>query len=229
MKSQLLIPAGGMGTRLGMGCPKALAPLAGKPMLVRTLERFVALGLAHDAVIVVPPDHVAGFASALAQAFPSAAFTFVEGGPERQISVSNGFAALADDTEIVAVHDAARPFVPPESVRAAIDAAAETGAATVAIPSADTILVEDGDGMLAETPDRQRLWACQTPQVFRTRVIREAHASASEADLICTDDATLVRRHGGPVRLVEGSRMNFKVTTPDDLALAEAIIARGLA
>lgn len=229
MNAQLLIPAGGMGTRLGAGCPKALVPLGGRPMLVQTLERFVPLGLVNNAVIVVPPDHVAGFANVLAQAFPSAAFTFVEGGAERQMSVSNGLAALAPETDMVVIHDAARPFVPAASVRNALSAAAACGAATVAVPSADTVLVDDGDGMLVDTPDRQRLWACQTPQVFRVSAIRDAHGAAARTDLTCTDDATLARHHGAQVRLVEGSRLNFKVTTAEDLALAEAVIARGLA
>ncbi|GMV90385.1 MAG: 2-C-methyl-D-erythritol 4-phosphate cytidylyltransferase [Candidatus Hydrogenedentota bacterium] len=225
---QLLIPAAGMGQRLGAGRPKALIQLAGQPLLIWTLSRFDALGLADGAVIVGPPESRAEMEQALTAAFSEYRFTWADGGSERQISVCNGLDALRPDTEIVVIHDAARPFVPESAIRASIEAAREFGAATVAIPSIDTILVGDDDAFLVNTPDRARLWACQTPQTFRVSVIREAHAKAGEEDHLGTDDATLVRRSGGRVKLVQGSPLNFKVTTREDLALAERVIAGGL-
>lgn len=226
---QLLIPAAGMGLRLGAGGPKALIELAGKPLLVRTLWRFDALGLAHDAVIVGPGECREQFLDLLDTAFPDFGFAWADGGAERQLSVANGLNALATDTEIVVIHDAARPFVPEDAIRASIDAAREFGAATVAIPAIDTVLVGDADAFLVDTPDRTRLWACQTPQTFRVEVIREAHQRASREDHLGTDDATLVQRSGGRVKLVNGSPLNFKVTTPEDFALAERVIEGGLA
>jgi 2-C-methyl-D-erythritol 4-phosphate cytidylyltransferase len=98
----------------------------------------------------------------------------------------------------------------------------------VAIPSIDTILIEDGEGLLKETPDRRQLWACQTPQVFRTEIIRRAHERAVTEAMEVTDDATLVKRCGYPVQLIEGSPLNFKLTTPTDLQIAEALIEKGL-
>lgn len=229
MKAQVLIPAAGLGTRLGTPGPKALLDLCGEPMIVHTLRRFAPLGLAETAVIVVYPEHEAALSAACQAAFPTARFRFVHGGAERQESVARGLDALDADTEIVAVHDAARPFVPAAAVQAALETAAAGGAATVAIPSADTILVGDDAGYLVDTPDRSRLWACQTPQVFRVEVLRAAHAHALAAGATATDDATLAQRAGYPVRLVPGSALNFKVTVAADADLARAVIEKGLA
>jgi len=224
-----MIPAAGMGLRLGCEGPKALIDIAGKPLLVRSLERFQPLGLVDGAVIIIPAGYESAFASVLAIAFPSARFSCVEGGAERQLSVSNGLDALDPATEIVAIHDAARPFVTAASVSESIEAAAQYGAATVAVPSIDTILVGDPDSFLIDTPDRARLWACQTPQTFRVPVIREAHSAANAASYLGTDDATLVQRTGHKVKLVRGTPLNFKVTTPEDLALACCVVEKGLA
>ncbi|GMU94039.1 MAG: 2-C-methyl-D-erythritol 4-phosphate cytidylyltransferase [Candidatus Hydrogenedentota bacterium] len=225
---QLVVPAAGMGTRLGGMGPKALIDLAGKPLLCRTLSRFEALGLLHTAVIAAPSTHRREFEEVLTEHFPVARFTLVEGGPERQDSVNNALVALDSSTEIVVIHDAARPFVRRESVMASIEAAAEYGAATVAIPAIDTILVGDRAGFLVETPERSALWACQTPQTFRVDVLLEAHRRAKQERQSATDDATLVRRMGRNVKLVMGSPLNIKITTPQDLELARRIMEGGL-
>jgi len=226
---QLLVPAAGKGQRLGADRFKALIPLAGKSLLVHTLARFDPLGLLDDAVIVGPPTHRDEFFKQLNAEFPGYGFHWADGGSERQVSVCNGLDVLNADTEIVVIHDAARPFVTAEAVHASIAAARQYGAATVAIPAVDTILVGDNESFLVDTPDRSLLWACQTPQTFRVSVIREAHAKASKEDHLGTDDATLVLRTGGRVKLVLGSPLNFKVTTPEDRALAERVIEGGLA
>jgi 2-C-methyl-D-erythritol 4-phosphate cytidylyltransferase len=229
VKAQLLIPAAGMGTRLGTGGPKALLDLCGEPMIVHTLRRFEPLDLVHTAVIVVHPGHEAAIAEACSQAFPGARFRIVHGGAERQESVLRGLDALDPGTTIVAVHDAARPFVSPASVKQSIEAAEHCGAATVAIPSTDTILIGDEHGFLVDTPDRSRLWACQTPQTFKVEVLRKAHQAALSNGHAVTDDATLVQRAGGRVQLVRGSTLNFKVTMPEDADLARIVIEKGLA
>lgn len=226
MRVQVVIPAGGLGQRLGKPLPKALVPVAGIPLLVRTLLVFESLKLARDAIVVVPENYRDAFRDALLPHFPEV--RLVDGGEARQDSVRLGIAALDSDTKICVIHDAARLFITPEAIQSAIDAAAEMGAATVAIPSVDTILVEDGQGYLKETPDRRQLWACQTPQVFRTEIIRSAHERAVEEALEVTDDATLVKRCGHPVKLIAGSPLNFKLTTPTDLQIAEALIEKGL-
>lgn len=229
MNLQLLIPAAGSGTRLGGALPKALVDVCGKPLLVRTLSRFEPLDLVDNSIVTVPEAYCEQFDHVLRHFFPSYSINLIPGGTERQISVANGLAALDDDCEVVVIHDAARPFVPRDAIEGSIRAAADCGAASVAIPSIDTILVSDADGYLVETPDRRSLWACQTPQTFRVEVIREAHAWAKKKDVVATDDATLVRRAGGRVKLVMGSPANMKITTPHDMVLAESVIKEGLA
>lgn len=229
MKAQLLLPAAGLGTRLGCAGPKALVPLGGTALVARTLARLAPLGLLEGAIVVVTPGDRDAFTRALDEAFPGARPRIVEGGAERQDSVANGLDALDPDTGVVVIHDAARPFVPLDAVRASIAAAMDCGAATVAIPSIDTILQADADGYLEQTPERRLLWACQTPQTFRVGVIRTAYARARAEGFLGTDDATLVRRAGGRVLLVPGAPLNFKITTPDDLRLAECVVREGWA
>jgi len=225
----VLLVAAGSGSRLGSPGPKALVALGQAPMLVRALQRFEGTGVQPPAVVTAPRDHIDAFCRVLESFVPHWTANVVPGGAERQESVALGLDALESDTEIVAIHDAARPFVARASIEASLAAAHAMGAATVAIPSTDTILVDDGYGELESTPDRGRLWACQTPQTFQVEVIRAAHAAARKQGLAATDDATVVRATGGRVRLVMGTPLNFKVTTPADLALARSVIQQGLA
>lgn len=226
MKTQLVIPAAGMGRRLGLDMPKALAPLAGKPLIAVTLERLLAVGFDAPVLIAVPDGCEARFQEALAGL--GAAVLFVAGGAERQQSVRGALDALDADTALVAIHDAARPFVPVAAAQAAIAAAREHGGATLAARTADTILVDNGAGFLEATPDRGHTWACQTPQVFQVDIIRRAHALASDQGLSFTDDATLARHAGCPVKLVDGGRGNYKITTMDDFLFATYLLERDL-
>jgi 2-C-methyl-D-erythritol 4-phosphate cytidylyltransferase len=155
-------------------------------------------------------------------------FIILPGGTERQESVSLGLDALDTTTDVCVIHDAARPFVLPESVSDSVVAAAQFGGATVAIPSTDTILEADADRNLSFTPERSRLWQCQTPQTFRISVINRAHQWGRDHGIAVTDDATLVKLSGGTVRLVMGSESNFKITSAMDLQRAEWMIAQGL-
>lgn len=215
-----------MGRRLGAPRPKALAEIANEALIVRTLGRFDALGLIDDAVVVHPPGFEENFRSVLQEAFPRSRVHLCEGGEERQESVSRGLALVDPQADFVIIHDAARPFVELETILAAIRAAEETGAATVATPAVDTILEDDGSGHLARTPDRKHVWACQTPQVFRLDVIRAAHARAARDGASFTDDATLVHTYGGRVRIVPASARNFKITTEEDARHAEYLYRR---
>ena len=228
MKTQLLIPAAGQGQRLGCNGPKALVSLAGKALLLHTLERFFAMDLLREAVIIVPPESEDLFRGVVESAYPDMGLGCAAGGAERQESVARGLAMLDPATDIVIIHDAARPFVAVESVRESITAAEACGAATVALPVTDTILQGDAGGYLESTPPRERMWACQTPQTFRVEVIRAAHAAAVAEGYLGTDDASLVRRNAGKVKLVKGNPMNFKITTPADLAIAERLFEDGL-
>lgn len=224
---RLIIPAAGTGARLGRPEPKALVPVAGIPLIVRTLNAFAPVGLLDTALVVHPPQFRDAFEDALQAAFPGTGAQLVEGGRERQDSVRIGLDQINDDrVELVVLHDAARPFILLATIQEAIAAAQAHGGATVATPAVDTILQSDIDEMLVATPDRTRLWACQTPQVFRFKPFREAHQRAHAERRYFTDDATLYKHYGGRVKIVQGSPENRKITTEEDLHYAEYRLGR---
>ena len=197
-----IVPAAGAGERLGADVPKAFAVLGGRPMVEWSLE--VLRQVCDRVVVAVPPDRVEP---------PD----FVAGGATRSESVRNALAA-APEASVAVVHDAARPLVTVELVRRCVDALEEgVDGVIAAVPVTDTVKeVEHGD--IVRTPDRGRLWAAQTPQVFRAEALRSATGEA-------TDDASLVEAMGGKVRVIEGMRENFKVTTPLDARVAEMLLA----
>lgn len=223
MSARCVIVAAGLGTRMGAPVPKALIDVAGRPLLARTLERMASSHCFDAPPLVTYP---AGYESAFRRCLGDSGLeaTLIPGGAERQDSVRLALASLPPDIELVAIHDAARPFVPISSVEDSLEAAREYGAATVAIPVTDTILEADGEAFLVNTPERARLWACQTPQSFRYSVILEAHHRAAQEGFLGTDDASLVRRMGGAVKLVMGHAYNIKITRPEDLIWARAIV-----
>jgi 2-C-methyl-D-erythritol 4-phosphate cytidylyltransferase len=218
-----LIPAAGFGTRFHEGGPKALVLLRGKPMLLHALERLAASGRLKSAVIAVSPGHEDALRKALANA--PVPYTLVEGGVTRRESVARAFAAARFESEddLVLVHDAARPLVDPAEVTAVVDAAEKTGAAIAGYSIVETIKRVHG-GAVVETVPRGDLFAATTPQVFRASLFRSA--VAKEGGPEATDDAELVERTGGLVTVVLTSRWNIKITYPEDLAWAEAFLAR---
>nr|WP_221522225.1 2-C-methyl-D-erythritol 4-phosphate cytidylyltransferase [Kitasatospora kifunensis] len=233
-----VVPAAGRGERLGPGAPKALRELGGAPLLVhavRALARSRAVGLV---VVAAPPQGVAEVLGLLdSHGLDGKDIRVVAGGATRQESVRLGLAAIPDATEIVLVHDAARPLVPVEVVDAVV-AAVRAGAEAVvpAVPLADTVKrvrpVPAGEPEpVLDTPDRASLRAVQTPQGFRRQVLVEVHAKALAEEAeggspVVTDDAGLVEHYGGQVVVVPGHEEAFKVTRPLDLVLAEAVLAR---
>jgi 2-C-methyl-D-erythritol 4-phosphate cytidylyltransferase len=219
-----IVPAAGGGTRLSGPVPKQYLSLTGVPLLTRTLQALWASGAVTSLILVIPPGHEARCRAEIQKPFGVHVDAVVPGGADRQASVYAGLLQIPPATEIVLVHDGARPFVTPEIVRAAVAAAAEVGAAVAAIPVTDTIKVAAADGRVLETPARGRLWAAQTPQAFRAPLFLEAHARALTEGFRGTDDSVLVERLGRPVCLVPGSPENFKVTTWEDLPVAEEIL-----
>ena len=223
----LIIPAAGLGTRMGQR--KALMPLDDRPIIVHTLERFLPLAERLGAVVVVAhPDDIdqaERVLEPLGGGFDSLAV--VPGGARRQDSVRAGLEAAPPDLELVAIHDAVRPFVSPSTVAAALETAAQVGAAIVAAPMKPTVKRVEESRVVA-TLDRQRLWCAQTPQVFRRDLLLAAWQAAERDGLEVTDDAQLLEHIGHPVAVVPGSDLNIKITTPEDLALARAILAAGL-
>jgi len=218
-----IVPAAGGGSRFGGPLPKQFVPLLGIPLLARTLQALWASAAIDSLVLVVPPGGVERCRTEILVPHGIRADRVVPGGADRQASVRAGLQAAPEAAEILLVHDAARPCIRPETVREAVRAAAEAGAAVVAVGVTDTIKLAAADGRL-ETLPRERLWAAQTPQVFRAALLREAHARALAEGFRSTDDCALVERLGHPVQVVPGSAENLKITTPEDLARAEQIL-----
>ncbi len=222
MQVAVLVLAAGRGERLGSEVPKAFVELCGKTLVERSLETFSRVSMVNRLVPVIPPGGEGLWAGL---AVPAAAVLGdpVSGGAERQDSVRLGLAALPDNAEWVAVHDAARCLVSEAEVEAVMRAAEETGAAILARPSADTLKIVRNDAV-ESTPDRATCWVAQTPQVFRVELLREALDKAEAEGFVGTDDAQLVERLGVRVRVVPGSARNLKITTADDLRIAEALL-----
>jgi 2-C-methyl-D-erythritol 4-phosphate cytidylyltransferase len=224
MRTAAIVVAAGSGERLGADRPKAFVALAGRPMVAWSLDAIAAAGVPR-AVVAVPPGHAAAAEEALAGAagdFPLG-FALVEGGATRSESVRNALAA-AGDVDAVTVHDAARPMASPDLFTATLAALADADAAIAAARVTDTIKEAGPDGVVVRTHDRARLWAIQTPQAFRADVLRRALDVPADVLASATDDAWLVERAGGSVRVVESPPANFKVTTPHDLAIAESLL-----
>ena len=221
MHTVAILVAAGPGTRLGGDRPKAFVPLAGVPLFVHSLRALLASEAVESVVVVVPAAWRAEARAVIDRYGPwNRPIELVDGGAERQDSVRAGLGA-ATGADLVAVHDAARPFVGASAVTGVIQAAAKHGAAIVAVRSADTVKRVDGEGRIVETIERSGLWLAQTPQVFRAEVLRAAHERALGDRVVATDDAALVERLGLPVHVVEGETTNRKITTADDLRWAE--------
>ncbi len=224
--------AGGSGSRMGGEIPKQFLPLCGKPMLIRTLEPFFLCKEMEKILVVVPETWRAQAAELIQSAFGSPKrFETMAGGGDRTESLQIAAARAAEldgsDGAILVTHDGARPFITPELILQTVQAARETGGATAAIPAVDTVAVA-GDGVIDRIPDRSSLWLIQTPQTFRLALLRRAAASLSDAERgRLTDACGIFAARGLPVRLVAGSRSNLKLTTPEDLVWAEALLRSG--
>ena len=225
LSAAVIIAAAGSSSRMGTGVDKQFVILAGKPVLWHTINVFKQLPQIHQILVTVSPGNAERVAALLQQTLADIPWQIVPGGAERQDSVRNALQLVSPSVELVLVHDGARPFVEPECVLKSMQAAAETGAAVVAVPVKDTIKLADAAGGVKQTLDRSSLWQVQTPQTFRRELLLKAHEQAAAAGVVATDDAALVEWAGGSVSLVRGSYYNFKVTTPEDLVLAEAVAA----
>ncbi len=229
MRVNAVIVAAGKGERMATLLPKPFLPVAGVPLLIHTLRSLARSALITRMIVVVAPEREAFCRDLLDSYGPfGMPLRLVQGGPERQDSVRLGLAALDPDCEIVVIHDAARPLITAEIIDRSVTAAAETGGALVAVPARDTLKRVGRDGVVVETVPRQELWLAQTPQTFQVPLIREAHARALTEGVLATDDAALVERLGGKIQVVLGNARNFKITTPEDLRLAEVLLQQGL-
>ncbi len=223
-----LLLAAGRGRRMGGGIPKAFVPLAGRPLLLHALEALLAVPEIDRVLPVLGAGELELWQGVRGELGPGDAARVaapVVGGAERQDSVRAGVAALPPGTSLVAVHDAARALVRPRAVGRVIAVARREGAAILAVPVRDTIK-RVAEERIQETPPRSACWAAQTPQVFRAELLREALDKASAESFLGTDDAELVERLGVPVYVVEGDPENLKLTHPEDLVLAEHVLAQ---
>ncbi len=216
-----IIVAAGSGERMG-GVQKAFQPLLGRAMVAYSLRAMEDSQDVDHIVLVVAPDSVDKAASLVSSMGLCKVSAVCAGGATRRESVLVGLRAAPDDSHVALVHDGARPCVTTELIARGVVAAREHGAAVPAVPVQDTIKERGQDGRVVATPDRSRLYAAQTPQVFRIELLKRAHAEAP-ADLIL-DDASLIEALGEPVHIFEGDPGNIKVTTPIDVTVAEAVL-----
>lgn len=227
MKISAIIPAAGQGKRMGMGQNKVHLTLGNETILTLTLKIFDQLDEVEELIVVVRPDEVE---ACLEQIFLPGRFQkpykVVAGGKERQDSVKAGLAVLSRHTDFVLIHDGARPLITNDLIQGALEAAALHGTAVLAVPVKDTIKVVQANGFVKQTPERSTLRAVQTPQIFSRALICRAYEHATETGILGTDDASLVEALGESVYLVSGSYENIKITTPEDLLLAESILRR---
>ncbi|HLU26540.1 MAG TPA: 2-C-methyl-D-erythritol 4-phosphate cytidylyltransferase [Longimicrobiales bacterium] len=223
IRAALVVPAGGAGRRLG-GVRKQYLELCGEPVLVHALRPFLAHPAIEWVVVALPAEDASAPPAWLTGLDPR--ITVVAGGAERCDSVRNGVAAVPEAADVIVVHDAARPLVTGTLVDRVLSVAAEGVGAVVAIPMADTVKSVGPGGFIERTVDRSRLWRAQTPQAFPREMLVRGFARPDPCGPGVTDEAALVESVGGAVRVVEGSAENLKITGPEDLALAEFLLAR---
>ena len=226
MRTVAIVPAAGSGNRMGRKLSKQYLSLGGVPLLVHTLNVFEKCPLIDALLVVVqPPDVEAVRTGMLPRWNLKKLAGVIPGGKERQDSVRAGIEALDRDAGLVVIHDAVRPFITVGLIENCIRAAEEEGAATVGVPVKDTVKEVAADGRVMRTCDRDLLWLTQTPQAFRRDIIEDAHRAAVRDGYRGTDDTSLVERLGIAVRMIRGDYGNIKITTPEDLVIAEALLA----
>ena len=226
MKVIALIPAAGMGKRMLAGINKQYLFIDGMPIVARTIRVFEEMPFVDDIYVVIPEQEIPFCREEVVERY---GFTkvraIVPGGKERQNSVLNGLRAIdgTDEDAVILIHDGVRPFISRHILEHAVAAARDYDGALVAVPAKDTVKVVE-DGIVRDTPPRETIWLAQTPQSFRYGVIRAAHEMADAEGFLGTDDASLVERMGNEVHVVLGDYRNIKITTPEDLVLAEAFL-----
>ncbi len=224
----VIIPSAGKGSRMASVLPKQLLQVGPMTILAHTITRMLQVRSVRHLVIPVSDDLAGHVADIAWKCIESAGKTdevdlkMTAGGRERMHSVGNGLYDLAQtDAELVMVHDAVRPCFPLASVNEALQLANTKGAAILAVPARDTVKLIDDSGQITSTPDRNRVWLAQTPQVFRIKLLIDAYQKAEKSGYIATDDASLAEYAGYPVHVVNGSHENIKLTYPPDLIFIE--------
>lgn len=218
-----IVLAGGRGKRMNYHKSKQFIEIKGKPVLVYTLEKFIYNKSIDEVILVLPEDEVDYCKKEVLQRYSLKVDRIVIGGKERQDSVFNALEAM-EKADIVLIHDGARPFINEKIIEEGIKYANIYGAAAPGVTPKDTIKVKNEDNISVDTPDRNMLVAVQTPQCFKYDEIYQCHRKIKEENAIVTDDTSVVERYGHKVYLYEGDYTNIKITTPEDLILAEKLI-----
>ncbi len=220
-----VIVAGGSGQRMKSDVRKQYLAFGDRPILAHAVAAFLKCHAVGRIFLVVPDADIAYCRRRILGLFDGRpAIDLVAGGAERQDSVYNGLKAAQGQGAVVAIHDGVRPFIRPTLITQCIAGAEAHGACMPGVPAVDTLKQVGADGIIEKTLDRSRIWCAQTPQTFRYGLIRAAHEQAREKGILETDDAALLERMGHPVRMIRGCRFNLKITTPEDLALAPAVM-----
>lgn len=221
----ILIPAAGKGERLEHEIPKPFIKIKDKSILRHTVTRLLDFEPVAELVVACPESHLNEARQLLGEISQkySVRLTATKGGDSRQESVAKALEEL-DSADLAAVHDAVRPFVSLSHLRRCYQKACDVGAAILGVPVRDTIKVVKDDMSIENTPDRNKLWAAQTPQIFRTSLLKQALREAGQNQIKGTDDASLLEYMGEKVYIVEGSQQNFKITFPEDLERARQIL-----
>lgn len=225
LRVAVVIPAAGRGQRMGRSTPKQFLPIAGVPILVHTLKVFDSSPLIHEICLVVPLGMESACRHDLLEPYGLKKVSrVVPGGETRQESVYRGLETISSDVLRVVVHDGVRPFLTAALLRRVLEAVTDENGAIAAIPLKDTPKYVREDGVVLSSPDRTRLYLAQTPQAFPKKILIEAYRKAYADGINSTDDAALVERMDYPVRIVEGVWDNLKITSEEDLQLAEKIL-----
>jgi 2-C-methyl-D-erythritol 4-phosphate cytidylyltransferase len=224
MKTQVVLPVAGSGIRMNHSTPKPLLLLNGKPLFLYSLDVFEKCGLVESVIVVAHPDYMTEYKSWILRHGLNKVAELIPGGETRRESVYAGLKEVDADTDIVLVHDGARPLVTLDVVEKSIALCRDFDAVISAVPVKSTIKRVQGNNLLVEeTLNRKELWEVQTPQTFRAKVLRQAHDTLPPQDF--TDDAAMVEAIGGKVRILPGQYSNIKITTPEDLLIAQALLA----
>lgn len=224
-KLAVIIPAAGSGSRMGARVPKPFLKLRGVAILEHTIRAFAKVDEVEQIIVSTSAEWMSEVESVLENfKYDVQELNVVEGGKERQDSIYNAFSKVSEEVNLIAVHDAVRPFICKELIKECCELAIKYGGGIVAVPAKDTIKKVNADSVISDTPDRDGLWQAQTPQIFQKTLLMEAYESAIREKFTGTDDSSLVERIGGVVKVLEGDRRNLKITYPIDLKVAELIL-----
>ena len=227
-KVSAVVAAAGLSKRFSTRGKKQFATLGGKPLLTYCLSTFELSKLITSIVVVVPEDEIS-HSRKLFESFGFEKITsVVAGGKKRHVSVRNGFRAVPPDSDMVLIHDAARPFVDNDTIKRVIEQCSRTGACICAVPVTDTLKrADEHNSFVSGTISREKLWRAQTPQIFRRETLEEIYRSGRTEKLDATDESALVEAEGIQVGMVMGSNLNMKITTAADFKIAELIVSKG--